>query len=316
MDRKGVLGFCAGVIATCIAVWSLHPAPQKLRTLQPAQVASHPAPISHRVVPPTRPRASDADADAPPDDTGGSFEQVVRKIAEYSGDGVVRCEVGDQLPDGPLEGLGHAWVEDGLLVGSVEDPQGSARVRLPDDAMSDPPRAVVKWADAWPGETGTCVVTAPKHVLVSGRVVDPSGRPVDGVEVGNLVDGTTPAAPGGRFTVLCWQGVECPLAARRAVGQPFGSFVTLVPERPVNDVVVVMDQPQEENLQDFLQERVAEDEQLEKQPDPLVLALADPSLPAETRPVVEGWLQEERDGRNAARALLADIGGDQRPSSR
>ncbi|MEQ1505710.1 MAG: hypothetical protein ABMB14_25980, partial [Myxococcota bacterium] len=232
----------------------------------------------------------------------------LRTVAEYAGDGVIRCTVGDSLPEGPVTGLNRARVEDGVLVGAVEDPDGQARIQLLADAKSDAPRLVVQWHGAWPGEVGACDALAPQRIAVSGQVVDRAGRPVPGAEVGNLVDGATPAGADGRFVVACWRGAECPLAARRSRSEGWGEFVTVVPDAPVSGIELALDAPApSQSLQSYLEERVAEDERLEQQPDPLKLALADPRLTPEARELIEQWSEDELEQRTLTRTALAEV---------
>ncbi|MEQ1569405.1 MAG: hypothetical protein ABMA64_27455 [Myxococcota bacterium] len=305
MDRKVVLAFLAGLGTAALinrVSRAPDPPPDPADGIHAARRAS--SDPAHRAV--ARSAAPDPDPEPEPDAVS-TFEQVVRKIAEYSGEGVVRCDAGTDLPDGPVNGIGRAWVEDGVLVGSVGEPSGQARIQLAEDPLSAPPRVVIRWSGAWPGETGACSVAAPKRVAVSGRVVDRQGRPVRQGEVGNLIDGAQPIGDDGQFAVLCWQGAACPLAARRGGGAPFGPFLTVVPDKVTTGLVVVLDDTPPDDLETYLVQRVAEDERLERLPDPLMLALADPELPTESRPVVERWLAEEREGRSVARALLAEV---------
>ena len=126
MDRNVVLGFCAG--SSRPARRLVVPIRQAAESVNRRDAGRQSGPILRRIVPPRGPRRAVVDCGAATGEVGGTFEQVVRKIAEYSGDGVIRCEVGKELEDGPVDGLGRAWVEDGVLVGSVEDPQGERAI--------------------------------------------------------------------------------------------------------------------------------------------------------------------------------------------
>ncbi|MEZ4235104.1 MAG: hypothetical protein R3F59_02865 [Myxococcota bacterium] len=244
----------------------------------------------------------------PSTSTVSAHETALRAVAELTGEGVVRCSVGDTLPDGPVAGMTRARVEHGVLVGSVEDPEGQARIQLESDARSDAPRLVVRWSGAWPGETGSCEAIRPQRVAVTGTVVDARGRPVGGVEVGNGVDGFVTAGPDGHFVAACWRGSSCPLAARRSRMAGWGDFETLVPDGPLGGVQLVVDGPQAEGtVLSTLQEWVEDSDRVEQQADPLQLALADQDLPADARAVVEGWLQEEREQRELLRTALAEV---------
>lgn len=279
-----------------VAAGEARPA-EPVRRVLPARPPQHREAPDPVLVPPV-------DPSAPPT----SYETALQVVAEYTGDGVVRCSVGDALPEGPVAGITRGYVENGVLVGGVEDPDGQARIQYPSDAKSDPPRLVVRWRNVWPGETGTCEALRPQRVAVTGRVVDALGKPVAPAEIGNVVDGTTQAGPDGRFVVACWRGAECPLAARRSVGGAWGPFVTVVPNAPVSDVELVLDATAPtQTMRSYLEEWVAEEDRLEQQPDPLRLALADPRLGPDAKALVQDWMDEQIDQRKLIRTALADV---------
>lgn len=307
MNRKVVLGVGGGALVGAVLGWWLRGPPEHERVvpLPVVMIPQQRAPVSPAPGPAVeRPRNRvEAPGDAP------TYERAVRVVADYAGDGFIRCSVGDTIPDGPVLGIDRARVEDGLLIGTVEEPKGQARVHLPEDSHSDPPRLVVRWWGAWPGDDGHCDVVPAERVAVSGRVVDSAGVGIVG-EVGNLVDGTVPTGADGSFTFQCWAGAECPLSARRSVSDRWGPFVTLVTDIPMDGVQIVLDPLPTQDLKTYLEERVAEDERLARQPDPLRLALADPQLPTDARSMVQEWLDEQSESRTITRTLLAEVDSD------
>lgn len=303
MNRKVVLGIGGGALVGALAGWWWRGPPNPHFVPLPVVMIAAP-PASRTFSPPPVP-----DAAAPVEAKvalAPSFERAVRVVADYSGEGLVRCNVGGAIPEGPVLGIDRARVEQGWLIGTVEEPSGQARIHLSDDTHSDPPRLVVRWRGAWPGDEGTCDVVPAERVAVSGRVIDGAGAGVAG-EVGNLIDGTVPTGPDGTFTFQCWAGAECPLSARRSVSDPWGTFLPLVVDAPTDGVQIVLDPPPAQDFKTYLEERVAEDERLARQPDPLRLALADPELPSEARSVVQEWLDEQSESRSLTRTLLAEV---------
>ncbi|HHO50849.1 MAG TPA: hypothetical protein ENK18_08210 [Deltaproteobacteria bacterium] len=236
------------------------------------------------------------------------MQRALELVGGYSGEGLIRCVVGDLLPDGPVQGLSRGYVEDGLLTGTVPEPEGDARMRSLDDLANDEPRAIVRWIDAWPGEEGRCDVLVPELVTVEGWVVHEDGSPVVSGEVGNAVDGTWPISAEGRFEIECWLGTRCALAARSAIGAAWGPFVALIPDGPMYGIELVLESSEpQQDLVGYLQEQVAEHERLARMPDPLQLALADASMPSMARPVLEGWLEEEHAERASVAGLLDEL---------
>ena len=303
MNRKVVLGTGCGALVGALTGWWWRGPPEP--DFVPLPVVTIAAPARPPVVAP--PVVAPPPVAPPPVDTEApSYERAVRVVADYAGEGLVRCNVAGEIPEGPVLGIDRARVEQGWLVGTVEEPQGQARIHLPEDAHSDPPRLVVRWWGAWPGDEGRCDVVPAERVVVSGRVLDRAGAGVVG-EVGNLVDGTVPTGPDGAFHFQCWAGAECPLAARRSVSDPWGTFVTLVVDTATDGVEIVLDPPPAQDFKTYLEERVAEDERLARQPDPLRLALADPELPSEARSVVQECLDEQSASRSLTRNLLAEV---------
>jgi hypothetical protein len=313
MDRRfwlGTLISSSALFGAAFGWWLRGPAAE-------AEVAPTP-PVAteapRRIAPPPRAPAPRSEAEHPPlpplpaeAATASPHEVALRAVSELTGEGVVRCSVGDTVPDGPVAGISRGRVERGVLVGSVEDPEGQARIQLESDNKSDPPRLMVRWRGAWPGETGSCEALRPQRVAVKGTVVDARGRPVGPAEVGNLVDGVVRTGADGHFVAACWRGAECPLAARRSFGAGWGPFATLVPDGPVSDVVLVLDAPEQSlTIRGALEEWVAEGDRAEQQPDPLKMALADVDLPGDARRVIEGWLQDETAQRVLLRTALAE----------
>jgi hypothetical protein len=308
MDRKSVLGTIGGLVLGAVFGfwWRGSPAEAEPASEPLAQIAAPPPVVT---VASPEPELELPEPEPEPEmlEPAGPYERALRVVADYAGEGVVRCPVGDALPEGEVVGIGRARVENGVLVGSVEEPSGRARLLLPSDPRSAAPRLVLRWWDAWPGDAGSCELLTPEQVLVTGRVVDAQGRGVQS-EVGNAVDGTVATAPDGTFTVRCWRGAECPLAARGAMGKPWGPFETLVVEGPSLDGIELrLDEAPQRDLRAYLQDQVAEDERLAKQPDPLRLALSDPELPSEARELIEAWLDEQAEARAIAKNLLADV---------
>jgi hypothetical protein len=255
------------------------------------------APVAHPVPPPP-----------------GPLEAALRSVAAYTGDGVVRCEVGDRVPEGPVTGVGRGRVDDqGVLFGAVGAPEGQARILLPDDPPGAAPLVVVQWRAAWPGAVGQCDVLAPERVAVTGTVVGPGGEPLlpearAAAQVGNSVEGGAPLGPDGRFLVACWRGAPCPISVRAAPRAPWGPFTVVVPDRPTSGVTLALMPPgPAQTVRDWVEERIAEDAWIEATPDPLDLALADPELPAEARAWVEGWRDEDLGLRDLHQDLRAQL---------
>lgn len=302
--RRSVLALAAGAVGL-VGLWLLWPTPPPARPprarVHEARVAKSPAPATAGVVP--------AEAELPPQPARlGTAEAAVRAVAELAGEGVVRCPLGDTVPDGPVAGIPHAWVEDAVLVAAVDEPQGDARITLPEDGPVAPPLVVVRWWDAWPGETGVCDVVRPERVPVAGRVVDPEGRPVVGAEVGNPIDGVTVSGPGGRFAVTCWLGASCAIAARPEGTIRWGPAVAVPVDGPLHGVQVVLAEPADVDLRTWLEERVDEDLRRAAAPDPLALALeAGGELSAAAREIVASWLDAEHELVELSAAALADI---------
>lgn len=271
---------------------------------EPAQVARvTPKQAPHPIEAPRVERA--APAERHDEAEAGPYERALRVVADYAGEGLLRCDVGEMMEDGPATGLRRAHVEGGVLIAAVEDPSGRAKISLPGDPPNAAPRAVVRWSGAWPGESGRCQVLAPERITVSGRVL------VDGqgvqAEVGNAVEGTVRTGPDGSFVAECWLGADCPLAARRSFGQPWGPFETVVADGPVEGIALSLTAEPERDLKTFLEDQVAEDERLARSPDPLALALSDPTLPDEAKDLVSAWLDEQSEARQIAKTLLADV---------
>jgi hypothetical protein len=308
MDRRSVLGTMSGlVLGAVLGFWWRGSPPEASPPREPPAQIILPPPAVTAASPEPELELPVREPEPALPEPAGPYERALRVVADYSGEGVVRCPVGDALPEGEVVGISRARVEDGVLVGSVEEPSGRARILLPGDPRSAAPRLVLRWWDAWPGDAGSCELLVPEQVLVTGRVVDGQGRGVV-AEVGNAVDGTVATAPDGTFVARCWRGAECPLAARREMGKPWGPFETLVVEGPSLDGIELrLDEAPHRDLRAYLEDEVAENERLAKQPDPLRLALSDPELPAEARALIEAWLDEQAEARAIAKNLLADV---------
>jgi len=232
---------------------------------------------------------------------------AIEIVADLAGEGIVRCEVAGMLPDGPVKGVAHGLVEGGVLVGSVVDAQGDARIQAVGDTLSDPPRAVIRWSEAWPGEEGHCDALAPQLVPVTGWVVFRDDASLTDAQVGNVVDGTWPVARDGSFEVACWRGTRCPLGVRARPGEPWGAIRIVVPLEATDGVELVAGNEASEDWVASLANRVAEATHLAQMADPVELALKDPRLSADARPMLVAWLAEQAQERAGAAALLADL---------
>lgn len=305
MDHKRVLGTVGGLIVGMMLGYGWRGSESLPADTPPASVTSKKTRTVHSL-----PRSSPSPATAADEivepTSSGPYERALRVVAEYSGEGVLRCDLSVDLPDGLVSGLNRAHIEGGTLIGAVEEPSGQARIGLPSDPIGAAPRVVVQWWGVWPGDTGHCKVIAPERTTVSGRVVDAQGRAVVG-EVGNAVEGTVRTASDGSFVAECWRGADCPLAARSAMGQPWGPFETLVVDAPIDGIELQLNDVPARDLRTFLEDQVAENERLAKQPDPLALALSDPALPDEAKDLVKAWLDEQNESRTVAKSLLADV---------
>lgn len=306
MDRKVGVGFASGgalAIILSTSWWDdptpeVEPDPLEITTVSPQATPS--------VARLELPGGPGPDTRAQP--LGTEMQRALELVGGYSGEGLIRCVVGELLPEGPVLGLSRGYVEDGLLTGTVSEPEGNARMQAPDDMANDEPRAIVRWIDAWPGEEGRCDVLVPELVPVGGWVVHADGRPVTAGEVGNAVDGTWPISDDGRFEIDCWLGTRCSLAARAVMGGAWGPFQALVPEGPTDGLELILEDPEpQQDLVSYLQEQVAEHERIAEMPDPLRLALADAAMPSVARPVVEAWLAKELAERDSAAGLLDEL---------
>ncbi|MCB9698689.1 MAG: hypothetical protein H6738_18045 [Alphaproteobacteria bacterium] len=303
MERRVVVGFLAGAVvgAALGRMWPDRP------EVAPAAVVRAPA---RRVVPhgPTLLRFEPAPiaVPVPAPDPDSAHEAALRALAEHTGDAVLRCDVSGLVPDGPVVGVARAKVVDGVLLAVVDESRGDAQLRRPDDLPSAAPLAVVRWWRAWEEDAG-CEALPPEEVLVGGTVVDLAGNPVAG-EVGNVVDGGHPTAPDGTFAHRCWRGSECALGARRSGDLRWSTFVVVVPEEDGAELRLVLDEPRPtQDLRTWLQQRIADDDRLAAEPDPLRLAMQDPDLSDEGRAALQAWLDEQDEERATHRALLGSL---------
>ena len=225
-------------------------------------------------------------------------------VAEYSGEGVIHCTVGRQMLDGAPRGLRRAQVQDGVLVATVQQPAGHALVRGPFDAMTDDPRFVVRWREAWPGERGGCEVSVPERVPVDGWLVRRDGAAVATGEVRTEL-GVWPVLADGTFEASCWYQLPCTVQGRARPGASWSRPHTLVPDGPMYGVELVLTRPPASaDVLETLEAEVVVEAAAEAMVDPFVLALADPRLPPASRPTVEAWHRQEASKRRSLAGLL------------
>ena len=231
------------------------------------------------------------------------LDRAVRILARHAGEGWIRCPVGDSWsPEGTVREWVHAHVEHGELVATVPEPEGAIALRASSDPADAPPRVVVQWAEALPGEAGRCRSLVPERVEVTGLVVGRSRRPMGGGHVhGEL--GPWPIDDDGYFTATCYRGAPCELTAQPGrlgrlgrldeVRVPLGRTVTVVIE-PDNPVIELDYVPvRRRSWIRSVEHEVDARGQAIRMVDPIDLALVDPLMPP---PIAERFLRwQERD---------------------
>ncbi len=306
--RDAMVGGGAAFLGGLTTWWFLTPIQAATVTQRTEAVSSHMSQVPRPPVPFTG-SPPDRTEVVQPIEAASSRESALRLVAELSGQGVLRCDIPDSLPPGSVVGVHHGWVEDGVLTAAVSQFEGNARIHLPGDAPSDPPRVVVRWWDAWPGERGRCQVVPPTPVDVAGIALLSDGSPAAAGQAGNLVDGVHPVSSDGSFHVTCWLGATCPVAGRADRTSPWGPFVSVVPDGgPPPELVVWLDAPTaSEDTIAILERQVAEHIRLEGQPDPLRLALDEGILDSDARDLVEGWLEDQTIARRGVAEALTSL---------
>ena len=256
---------------------------------------------------PAEPAPADPPTEATPFTPRGPEEEALAALADATGDGLVRCDLGPDAPEEPMAPFRRYHLDGTVLTALVSDPAGLALVHpapppgelLLEDAeawtaaleASQRAALVLEWGDAWPGELGWCAVEAPRTVTLSGRAVphpDAEREPLVvtgcGGEAATIADDLT-------FTKVVDRGPPCMLEVN---SENMGSGQMV--ERTTDVAGLVLHQTVgggPGDMADLLDARREELEELRTMADPLATAAEVPGLSDEARALLAGWADDD-----------------------
>lgn len=230
------------------------------------------------------------------------LHRAVRLLARHAGEGWIRCPVGGTLPPGPIREWSHAVVEDGELVATVAEPEGSAALHSTVAPADADPAVVVRWTNAFAGEAGRCRVMAPEWVEVTGLVVDRSARPVPhGVVQGEF--GHWPVDDDGFFVARCLRGAPCRLTPEPSARRP-GRPVRVIVEQDGGVIELPFRPTRRTSWLRQVKRESAHLDRVVHMVDPIELALRDPQMPPPIVPLFMHWQERDEAERRSTAGLL------------
>ncbi|MEO0604925.1 MAG: hypothetical protein AAF211_26065, partial [Myxococcota bacterium] len=237
--------------------------------------------------------------------THTDLDRAVRILARHAGEGWIRCTVGQRFPSPGRTALrewSHAAVEAGELVATVDEPEGSVALHAADDPTEAPPRAIVQWIDAWPGDGGRCRVLEPEVVEVPGVVMGRSGKALPGGRVHGAL-GPWPVDEGGYFRARCYRGAPCRLTPQPRRARHLGRTVVVVVEDDVPFELPYAPSPRR-GWFDVVQRDVDAQDRTIRMVDPIDLALQDPLMPPPMAEQFLLWQERDEAARRSAAGLV------------